>query len=68
MRIQTLPSHDATQVIEFSSFSLREGEGTEPEDCYQMIHIDNKYIIPGNSIPDLVTSVHANIHENNANY
>ena len=33
-----------------------------------MIHIDTKYIIPGNSIADLVTSVYVNLHENDADH
>ena len=28
-----------------------------------MIHIDDKFIVPGNNISDLVTSVYGNIRE-----
>ena len=53
---------------EFSNFLLRGGEGTYPEDENQMIHIDTKYIIPGDSIADLVISVYGNLHENYADH
>ena len=53
----TINMRPQTQDTELSNFLLRVGEGTEPQDCNQMIHIDNKYIISGNSIADLVTSV-----------
>ena len=33
-----------------------------------MIHIDNKYIILGNSTTDLVASVYGNMHENYADH
>ena len=66
MRLQILSSHDAFQVREFSNFLLRVGEGTEPQDGNQMIQIDNKFIIPGNSITDLVSSVYADLKENYA--
>ena len=68
MRLQTLSSHDASEFSEFSNFLLRVGEGTEPEDFNQMIHIDTRYIIPGNSIADLVTSVYGNIYEHYAHH
>ena len=31
-----------------------------------MIHIDNKFVVPGDSITDLVTSVYGDINENYA--
>ena len=43
-----------------------EQEGTEPQDGNQMIQINNKFIIPGNSITDLVSSVYADLKENYA--
>ena len=61
MRLQTLSSHDASEVNEFSNFLLRVGEGTEDDN--KMIRIDTKYIIPDNSIEDLVTSVYGYIYE-----
>ena len=66
MRLQTLLSQDVLEVSKFFNFSLRVGEGTEPEDDNQMIHIDNKFVVPGNSITDLITSVYGNINENYA--
>ena len=68
MRLQILAFHEVSEVSEFSNFLLRVGEGTEPEDENQMIHIDTKYIIPGDSIADLVTSVYGNFHENYADH
>ena len=66
--LQILSFHEVSEVNEFSNFLLRVGEGTEPEDENQMIHIDTKYIIPGDSIADLVTSVYGNFHENYADH
>ena len=66
MRLQTLSSQAAHEVSKFSNFLLRVGEGTEPEDDNQMIHIDNKFVVPGDSIKDLVTSVYGDIKENYA--
>ena len=40
MRLQKLCSQESLKVSEFSNFLLRVGEGTEPEDENQMIHID----------------------------
>ena len=68
MRLQNLSSREVSEVSEFSNFLLRVGEGTEPEDENQMVHIDTKYIIPGDFIEDLVTSVYANLHENYADH
>lgn len=56
------------KVSEFSNILLRVGEGTEPEDDNQMIHIDTRYIIPGNSIADLVTSLYGNIFKHFAHH
>ena len=50
MRLQTLLSQDALEVSKFSNFLLRLGEGTEPEDDNQMIHIDNKFVELGDSL------------------
>ena len=68
MWLQILSFHEVSEVSEFSNFLLRVGEGTEPEDENQMIHIDTKYIIPGDSIGDLVTSVYGNLNENYADH
>ena len=66
VRLQTLLSQDALEVSKFSKFLLRVGEGTEPEDDNQMIYIDNKFVVPGDSIKDLVTSVYGDLNENYA--
>ena len=66
MRLQTLLSQDTLDVSKFSNFLLRVGEGTEPEDDNQMIHIDNKFVVPGDSIEDSVTLVYGDINENYA--
>ena len=68
MRLQTLSSHDASEFNEFSNYVLRVREGTEPEDNNQIINIDTRYIIPGNSIANLVTSVYGNIYEHYAHH
>ena len=64
MRLQTLLSQDALEVSKFSNFLLRVGESTEDDN--QMIHIYNKFVVPGDSIKDLVTSVYGGINENYA--
>ena len=57
MRLRILSSQDSLVVSEFSNFLLRVGEGTELEDEDHMIHIDDKFVVPGN-ISDLVSSVY----------
>ena len=64
--LQILSFHVVSEVSESSNFPLRVGEGIEPEDENQMVHIDTKYIIPGDSIADLVISVYGNLHKNYA--
>ena len=66
MRLQTLLLQYPLEVSKFSNFLLRVGEGTEPEDNNHMIHIDNKFVVPGDSIKDLVTLVYGDINENYA--
>ena len=56
MRLRKLSSQDSLEVSEFSN--LRVGEGTELEDEDHMIHINDKFIVPGNDISDLVSSVY----------
>ena len=68
MRLQILSPHDASEVSDFSNFLLRVGEGTEAEDVNQMNHIDNKFIIPGNSIEDLVSAVYGDLNEHYADH
>ena len=63
IRLQNLSNHDALEVSEFSNFLLKVGKRTQPEDVNQMIHIDDKFIVPGNNISHLVASVYGNILE-----
>ena len=65
MRLKILSFHEVSEISEFSNFLLRVGEGAEPEDENQMIHIDTKYIIRGDSITNLV---YGNLHENYADH
>ena len=58
MRLQILSSQ------EFSKFLSRVGEGTEVEDEDYMIHVDDKFVVPGNDISDLVSSVYGGIVNN----
>ena len=64
MRLRKLSSQDSLEVSEFSNFLLRVGEGTELEDENHMIHIDDKFVVPGNDISDLVSSVYGDIVNN----
>ena len=66
MRLHTLLAQDSHEVSEFSKFLLRVGEGTEPENSNEMIHIDRKYVVPGDKICDLVSSVYGKIKDNYA--
>ena len=54
MRLRKFSSQDSLEVNEFSNFLLRVGEGTEPEDENQMIHIEPKFVVPLNDISGLV--------------
>ncbi|WP_411023163.1 hypothetical protein, partial [Salmonella sp. s51228] len=63
MRLQKASSQAVHDVREFSNFLLRVGEGTEHENIKQMIHINNNYVVPGDKISDLVTSVYSHINE-----
>ena len=43
---------------------LRVGEGTEPHDENNMIHLlDHKYVVRGEYIADLATAIYGNIKE-----
>ena len=64
MRLRKLSSQTAIEVSDFSNFLLRVGEGTEPENEEQMIHLDERFVVPGENLSDLVTSVDGNIHKN----
>ena len=64
MRLRKLSSQDSLEVSEFCNFLLRVGEGTEPEDENQMIHIDPKFVVPGNDISGSVSAVYGDIVNN----
>ena len=64
MRLRKLSSQDSLEVSKFSNFLLRVGEDTELEDEDHMIHIDDKFIVPGIDISDLVSSVYGDIVNN----
>ena len=64
MRLRKLSSQDSLEVSEISNFLLRVGEGSELEDEDHMIHIDDKFIVPGNDISELVSSVYGDIVNN----
>ena len=69
MRLQSLDHQDSAEVRNFSEFLLRV-EGTEPENDSNMIHLDAKYVVRGETIADLAANVYANIKEkyNNGDY
>ena len=64
MRLRKLSSEESLEVSEFCNFLLRAGEGTECEDESQMIHIDPKFVVPGNDISGLVGAVYGDIVNN----
>ena len=51
-------------MSELCYFLLRVGEGTEPEDEDLMIHIDPKFVVPGNDISGSVSAVYGDIVNN----
>ena len=57
MRLQTLSSQDAHEVSKFNNHLLMVREGTEPEDDNQMIHIDNKFVVPWITNSDYVGQI-----------
>ena len=65
MRLRKLSSQDSLEVSELCKFILRVGEGTEPEDENQMIHIDPRFVVPGNDISGLVSAVYGDIVNKN---
>ena len=67
MRLQRLPSQDSVEVSEFSDFLLRVGEGTEPHNEDNMIHVDEKFIVRGETFADLATTIYSDIKENYQN-
>ena len=61
MRLQSL--QDPVEVSEFSNLLLRVGEGTEPENESNMIHLDAKYVVRGENIANLASNISADIKE-----
>ena len=70
MRLKSLSSQDSAEIRNFSDFLLRVGEGTEPENENHMIHLDQRFVVPGGSAADLVTAVYGDIRQyyNDAEY
>ena len=64
MRLQKVCSQESLEVSEFSDFLLRVGEGTEHENENQLIHIDKKFVVPGDHVSGLVSSVYGDIVNN----
>ena len=58
MRLRNLSSNDASQVSVFSKFLLRVVEGTESD----MIHVDHKFVVDGESISNLVAATYSDIN------
>ncbi|KAI6661988.1 hypothetical protein LOD99_9658 [Oopsacas minuta] len=52
IRVQSLDQQDSVEVSNFSDFLFRVEEGTEPENESNMIHLDAKYIVRGETIGD----------------
>ena len=61
MRLEQLSSQDSAEVTEFSDFLLRVGEGIEPHDDNNMIHLDEKFVVRGETIEDLATTIYRDI-------
>ena len=67
LRLQRLPSQDSFEVNEFSNFLLRVGEGTESHNEDNMVHIDEKFIVRGETFAYLATTIHSDIKKNYQN-
>ena len=59
MRLQSLDQQDSAEVSNFSDFLLRVEEGTEPENESNMIHLNSKYVVRGQTIADLEDIIYA---------
>ena len=57
MRLQQLSSQDSVEVCEFSEPHLRVGEGTEPHNEDNMVHINEKFIVRVETFADLATTI-----------
>ena len=67
MGLQRLSSPDSVEVSEFSDFLLRVGEGTEAHNEDNMVHIDEKFIVRGETFADFATTIYSDIKENYQN-
>ena len=67
MCLRRLSSQDSVEVGEFSDFLLRVGEGTEPQNEDNMVHINEKFIVRGETSADLATAIYSDIKENYQN-
>ena len=67
MRLQRLSSQDSVEVSEFSDFLLRVGEGTEPHNEDDMVHINEEFIVRGETFAYLATTIYSDIKENYQN-
>ena len=63
MRLQSLDHQDSVEVRKFSELLLRVGEGIEPENESNMIHLDAKYVVHGENIANLAGNIYADIKE-----
>ena len=54
-------------MSEFSDFLLRVGEGTEPHNEENMVHINEKFLVRGETFADLATAIYSDIKENYQN-
>ena len=54
-------------MSEFSDFLLRVGEGTEPHSEDNMVHINEKFIVRGETFADLATTIYSCFKENYQN-
>ena len=61
MRLEQLSSQDSAEVSEFFDFLLRVGESIEPHDDNNMIHLDEKFVVRGETIEDLATTIYRDI-------
>ena len=70
MHLKSLSIQDSAEVRKFSDFLLRVGEGTEPENENHIIHLDQRFVVPGGSAANLVTAVNGDIRQyyNDAEY
>ena len=63
MRLQSLDHRDSVEISNFSDLLLRIGEGAEPENESNMIHLDAKYVVRGENIANLVGNIYTDINE-----